>query len=104
MSEHHAHEIRQATRKYIYVFLALLLGTVITVVAAYVPFGSRSLNVAVALLIASAKAFLVAGFFMHLISEKKLIYGLLGATGFFFAGLMFLIVWSNADQFLSIFR
>ena len=40
------------------------------------------------------KGFLVAGYFMHLISEKKMIYGILIATVFFFTGLMFLTVWS----------
>jgi hypothetical protein len=31
---------------------------------------------------------------MHLISEKKMIYGILIATVFFFTGLMFLTIWS----------
>jgi hypothetical protein len=34
---------------------------------------------------------------MHLISERKLIYGLLTFTAIFFAGLMFLTVWAYAD-------
>jgi cytochrome c oxidase subunit 4 len=101
MSHEHAEDIKQATRKYIYVFLALLLGTVITVIAAYIPFGSHALNIAVALFIASCKAFLVAGYFMHLISEKRMIYGLMAATGFFFLGLVLLIVFADADQLSS---
>jgi caa(3)-type oxidase subunit IV len=52
------------------------------------------LTIAVALFIATVKAFLVAGYFMHLISERKMIYGILAATVFFFAGLMYLTVWS----------
>jgi cytochrome c oxidase subunit 4 len=98
------HEIKQATRKYIYVFIALLAGTVITVVASYIPFGNHALNVGVALAIACAKAFLVAAFFMHLISERRLIYGLLAATAFFFAGLMALLGFAYADQFKSLFH
>ena len=43
------------------------------------------------------KAFLVAGYFMHLISERKMVYGILVFTAFFFVGLMFLTVWSFAD-------
>jgi len=104
MHDQHAEDIKQATRKYIYVFLALLLGTVITVVASYVPFGIKAVNIGVALFIASVKAFLVAGYFMHLISEKKMIYGILSATGFFFVGLMFLIIWSEADQVGNFFK
>jgi cytochrome c oxidase subunit 4 len=74
---------------------------VITVLAFYIPFGNHAVNIAVALAIASVKAFLVAGYFMHLISERKLIYGLLLATGFFFLGLMLLIGFSDLDQFKS---
>jgi hypothetical protein len=42
----------------------------------------------------------VAGYFMHLISEKKMIYGILLATVFFFAGLMYLTVWSMNPESL----
>ena len=50
-----------------------------------------------ALVIACGKAFLVAGFFMHLISEKKMIYGLLSFTACFVLGLMFLTLSAYAD-------
>jgi len=53
-----------------------------------------ALTVSIALFIACVKGFLVAGYFMHLISEKKMIYGILTATIFFFAGLMYLTIWS----------
>jgi hypothetical protein len=42
-------------------------------------------------------AFLVAGFLMHLLSEKKLIYTLLGFTVFFFAGLLGLTLYAMQD-------
>jgi len=51
----------------------------------------------VALLIASCKAFLVAGFFMHLISERKMIYCIMAFTAFFFVGLMGLTLWAMGD-------
>jgi len=91
--EHFSHHVR----RYLYVFYALLFGTLITVGASFIPFGSREINIAVALFIASGKAFLVAGYFMHLISERKMIYGILGFTVFFFVGLMGLTLWSMAD-------
>ena len=84
-------------RRYLYVFYALLFGTLVTVGASYIPFGNHAINIAVALVIAGGKASLVAGFFMHLISERKLIYGLLAFTAFFFLGLMFLIISAYAD-------
>ena len=91
--EHFSHHIR----RYLLVFYALLFGTLITVAASYIPFGNREINIAVALAIAIAKASLVACYFMHLISERKMIYGLLGFTVFFFAGLMFLTVYAFSD-------
>ncbi len=90
-------DIQHHVRRYLYVFYALLFGTLITVGASYIPFGNHAFNIAVALIIASGKAFLVAGFFMHLISEKKMIYGMLAFTVFFFIGLMFLTVFAFAD-------
>ena len=97
MSDAHEHDIQASVRRYLYVFYALLFGTVVTVGASYIPFGNHAVNIAVALFIACGKAFLVAGFFMHLISERKMIYGLLAFTVFFFAGLMALTVCSFAD-------
>ena len=97
MTAHGQEDVAQHVRRYLYIFYALLFGTLITVGASYIPFGHHSVNIAVALVIAGGKAFLVAGFFMHLISERKLIYGLLAFTAFFFLGLMFLTVSAYAD-------
>jgi len=95
-SESHDH-VASHVRRYLLVFVALIIGTVLTVWASYIQFPSREINIAVALVIASCKAFLVAGFFMHLVSEKKMIYGILGFTAFFFVGLMALTLWSMGD-------
>lgn len=100
MSDAHSHDIKDHVRKYMYVFYALLIGTVITVGVSYIHFTSMAVTVAVALFIACVKAFLVAGWFMHLISEKKMIYGILIATAFFFAGLMYLTIWSMEPESL----
>src|SRR3954462_5085894 len=94
-------EIRKHVNRYLLIGLALMIGTGLTVWAAFIDFGkvlpggeSVNWNVIVALIIACAKGFLVAGFFMHLISEKKMIYSVLAFTVFFFAALMFLTIWS----------
>ncbi len=89
--------IAEHVRRYLYVFYSLLFGTLVTVGASYIPFGNHAINIGVALFIACGKAFLVAGFFMHLISERKMIYGLLAFTVFFFAGLMFLTLSAFGD-------
>jgi cytochrome c oxidase subunit 4 len=79
------------------VFYALLFGTLATVGASYIPFGNHEVNIGVALFIAICKASLVACYFMHLISERKMIYGIMGFTAVFFIGLMFLTVWAFTD-------
>jgi cytochrome c oxidase subunit 4 len=91
---HDIQEFQHHVKRYLFVFYALIVGTVLTVAASWAHIDSVALTVAIALFIACVKGFLVAGYFMHLISEKKMIYGILIATVFFFASLMYLMVWS----------
>src|SRR5260370_27403066 len=88
---HFSHHVR----RYLFVFYALLFGTLITVAASYIPFGHRAVNIGVALFIAFGKVFLVAGYFMHLISVRKMISRIMAFTPVFFIGLMFLRAWSS---------
>jgi cytochrome c oxidase subunit 4 len=98
MAEHSSPEaIQKAIRTYLIIGGALILGTGLTVWASFIHFGSNAWNIAVALIIASVKSFLVAGYFMHLLSEKKAIYAMLATTAFFFVGLMGLTLWSMND-------
>ena len=58
--------------------------------------------VVTALFIATIKASLVAGFFMHLLSEKKLVYTLLAVTVIFLIALLLLpFLTSLVDQTTS---
>jgi cytochrome c oxidase subunit 4 len=84
-------------RGYWIVFGALLLGTALTVFAAYWLHLPTAPAVAVALLIASFKGSLVALFFMHLISERKLIYVVLVFTALFFLALLLGPYLTNLD-------
>ncbi|MGD0814333.1 MAG: cytochrome C oxidase subunit IV family protein [Verrucomicrobiota bacterium] len=97
VSEHAVEEARKHIRTYLIVGFALLCGTIMTVWASLINFHSREINIAVALTIACTKGFLVAGFFMHLISERKMIYAVLSFTVFFFSALMYLTLYSMAD-------
>ena len=83
----HAADIDRHVRIYITVFVALMALTIITVAVSYLhlPIGYA---VAVALLVATVKGTLVACYFMHLISEKKLIYAVLVLTAVFFLALL----------------
>jgi caa(3)-type oxidase subunit IV len=55
--------------------------------------------VSVALLVATVKGGLVACYFMHLISEKKLILAVLGLTAAFFAVLLALPVLTHENGY-----
>ena len=80
------HELgeKQNVRPYIMVFVALMALTVITVAISYLHL-SVVPAVTLALIVATVKGSLVACYFMHLLSEKKLILVtmLLTILGFF---------------------
>ena len=90
-------EFRRHLRAYVGVFVALLIGTLLTVLASEISVAMRW-HITIALLIATVKALLVAGFFMHLVREKRPIYAILVFALVFFAGLMALSVLAMADQ------
>jgi cytochrome c oxidase subunit 4 len=91
MTTDHAADIDRQIRVYITVFVALMALTIITVAISYLHL-PVPMAVGVALLVATVKGSLVACYFMHLISEKKLIYAVLALTAFFFIVLVALPV------------
>src|SRR5258707_15881591 len=89
--EEYAHNVQKHVRAYLMVGALLLAFTGITVALSYVHFGTQKANIAVAMLVATFKAGLVAAIFMHLAAEKRLIYRILIFTGFFVFGMFWLI-------------
>jgi cytochrome c oxidase subunit 4 len=83
----HAADIDRHVRIYVTVFVSLMALTIITVAVSYLHL-PLPMAVTVALLVATIKGSLVACFFMHLISEKKLIYAVLVLTAIFFVALL----------------
>ena len=79
------------------VFIFLLIGTALTVWASYIEFNVQNSiagAIFVGLTIAFIKGYLVAANFMHLNSEKKMIYWILLLTIFFLALLLFIpLLW-----------
>jgi cytochrome c oxidase subunit IV len=98
MTGDHAVDIDKHVRIYITVFVALMILTIVTVAVSrfHLPI---PIAVTVALIVAIIKGSLVACYFMHLISEKKLIYAVLAVTAFFFVALMVLPVVTVHDGF-----
>ena len=95
---HHAADIDRHVRIYITVFVALMVLTIVTVAVSYLHL-PVPLAVTVALLVATVKGSLVACYFMHLISEKKLILAVLVLTVVFFAALLSLPVFTHSDGY-----
>ena len=79
------------------IFIFLLIGTAFTVWASYIEFNVQNSiagAIFVGLTIASIKGYLVAANFMHLNSEKKMIYWILLLTIFFLIPLLFVpLLW-----------
>jgi cytochrome c oxidase subunit IV len=98
MSIDHAVDIDKHVRIYITVFVALMILTVITVAISRVHL-PLPIAVTVALLVAIVKGSLVACYFMHLISEKKLIYAVLVLTVVFFAALLALPALTHSNGY-----
>ena len=82
---------------YIAVFAALLALTLVTVGMSYLRLPSGP-TIALGLAIASAKAALVVLFFMHLKSEKPMVFWPLALTMFLFIALFAFVLWTEADH------
>jgi len=95
---HSAADIDRHVRVYITVFVALMVLTIVTVAISrfHLPV---HIAVTLALLVAIVKGSLVATYFMHLISEKKLIYAVLLLTVAFFIALLALPVLTVHDGY-----
>lgn len=91
MTTDHAADIDRHVRVYVTVFVALMALTIITVAISRVHLPMH-VAITVALIVATVKGSLVACYFMHLISEKKLIYAVLLLTAAFFVALIALPV------------
>lgn len=92
-----AHDIAAQVRGYLFVFGALLVLTVVTVVISYLHLPETP-AVAIGLSIALIKAALVAMYFMHLKGEKPMVYWPLGLTAFLFVGLIVGLLLSEGDH------
>jgi cytochrome c oxidase subunit IV len=101
-TEHVAHgdhaDIDKHVKIYITVFVSLMVLTLVTVAISRVHL-PLPLAVGAALIVATIKGTLVACYFMHLISEKKLIYAVLALTVVFFIVLLGLPVITTSDGF-----
>lgn len=97
MSDLQPEAFKNYTRRVLYVFVTVLCGILLMVAASFAPLGNPHLNIALVLTAACFNAGMVAGFLMHLFSEKKMIYAVLSFTVFFFISLMSLTLFATRD-------
>ncbi len=90
-------DVSAQVKGYMVVFGALLALTALTVAVSSVHLPTTP-AVAVGVAIATAKAALVAMFFMHLKHERRLIYWALALTAVLFVALIGLTLWSEGDH------
>jgi len=88
-------DVKRHVQQHIIIAIAVAVGTLTTLWTSQTNFGSFSLNVAITLGIAAVQAFMVAGFFMHLLSEKKMIYCFLVFTAVFFVVMIGITFWAR---------
>lgn len=98
LTSDHAADIDKHVRVYITVFVALMVLTIVTVAVSYVHL-PLAMAVTVALIVATVKGSLVACYFMHLISEKKLIIAVLVLTAVFFLVLLALPALTHSNGY-----
>ncbi len=94
MSDLSPEAVKHHVKVYVRVFVALAILTMITVTVSYLHL-TIAAAVLVALLIATLKSSLVAGFFMHLISEKKIIFAILALAFLLFLTVLLIPVLSH---------
>ena len=94
----HAADIDKHVRVYIIVFVALMALTFVTVAVSYLDLPPKT-AIALALFVATIKGSLVACYFMHLISEKKLIWAVLVITAVKFIALLALPALTEGNSY-----
>jgi cytochrome c oxidase subunit 4 len=98
LTSDHPVDIDHHVKVYITVFVSLMVLTIATVTVSRFHF-PELIAVSAALIIAIIKGSLVATYFMHLISEKKLIFAVMALTVVFFIVLLALPVITHTDGY-----
>ena len=97
MSDHSPEHIQKQIKLYLIIGVALLVGTVVTVWAAHFKLEIVA-GIVLAIIIATIKGGLVAGYFMHLSHERKLIYQVLLLTAVFIVVMVGVFLFAYGDQ------
>jgi heme/copper-type cytochrome/quinol oxidase subunit 4 len=98
LHDEHPVDFNSYLRRCGFIFVAILCAVALMIWISYLPTHySWALKSALILLVASCNAFVVAGFLMHLLSEKKMIYTILAFTVVFVICLFWLTLYAMQD-------
>jgi hypothetical protein len=87
---HSPEEVRRHVRGYLIIGVALLFDLALAVSAYYAHAAGAKVTLRLILCLAALKLTVVVFYFKHLISSKRIVYGVLALTVLFFLGLMLL--------------
>ncbi|HTV42792.1 MAG TPA: hypothetical protein VMF08_19665 [Candidatus Sulfotelmatobacter sp.] len=95
----HPVDFNSYMRRCAIIFGCVLIAVALMIWTSYLPEDpfSWAKKVAIILVIASCNAFIVAGYLMHLLSERKMVYTILGFTVSFVIGLFALTIYAMND-------
>src|SRR5262245_36357242 len=101
MAHSDVQSVKKQVKTYMVVFVSLLFLTFVTVAISRLHLPVHK-AIVLGLFVAVVKGSLVACFFMHLISERRFIYGTLILTAIFFVFLLGLPLSQHADEYKGI--
>jgi caa(3)-type oxidase subunit IV len=95
-TEQELQDVKKHVQQHVMIAIGLAIGSITTIWTSQTDFHHGfGLNVALTLVIAAVQAFLVAAYFMHLLSEKKVIYCFLVFTAVFFVVMIGITFWAR---------
>lgn len=92
-----AHDMQKHIKLYVAIFVALLVLTAVTVLVAELDV-TIGIGIVIAMIVACVKGGLVSCFFMHLTTEKGILFWILGITVLFFFVLLLLPMITSFDN------
>jgi len=95
-TEQELQDVKKHLQQHVIIAVGIALGSILTIWTSQTDFHQGfALNVGLTLAIAGIQAFLVAAYFMHLLSEKKVIYCFLVFTAVFFIVMIGVTFWAR---------
>ncbi len=97
-TEQEIKDVQKHVQHHIIIALVLIVGSATTLWTSQTHFSSFAVNVYATLTVAAIQGFLVAAYYMHLLSQKKMIYTFLVFTAIFFVVMIRITYWARLPE------